>query len=60
MPARTHDVSSTPAPSAACDVCPHDLDGHDTIGLRFCQATLDGALTRGCACPPASAATRRR
>ncbi len=34
----------------ACDVCPHGLDSHDAIGRRFCQATLDRALTRGCAC----------
>jgi hypothetical protein len=38
-----------------CDVCPHDLERHDTIGRRFCQATLDGALTRGCACRPVAA-----
>jgi hypothetical protein len=40
---------------ATCDVCAHDLDAHDAIGRRFCQATLDGALTRGCACRPEAA-----
>jgi hypothetical protein len=35
---------------AACDVCPHGVSGHDAIGLRFCRATLKGAITRGCIC----------
>jgi hypothetical protein len=34
----------------ACDVCPHPLAKHDAIGLRFCSATLSGAITRGCVC----------
>jgi hypothetical protein len=38
--------------AAACDVCPHALSGHDAIGLRFCRATLNGAITRGCICRP--------
>ena len=42
---------------ATCDVCPHLVDGHDVIGRRFCQATLDGALTRGCACRALAART---
>jgi hypothetical protein len=36
-----------------CDVCPHLLASHDTIGLRFCRATIGGAMTRGCICSPA-------
>ena len=48
MPVLAPDVVDTS--TVACDVCPHILDGHDVIGRRFCQATLDGALTRGCAC----------
>ena len=39
-----------PAALAVCDVCPHATAAHDRIGLRFCQATLDGALSRGCVC----------
>jgi hypothetical protein len=35
---------------AACDVCPHAVFSHDAIGLRFCRATLNGAITRGCVC----------
>jgi hypothetical protein len=23
---------------------------HDALGLRFCHATLKGAITRGCIC----------
>ncbi len=44
--------SAPPVPTAspACDACRHDLDGHDAIGLRFCRATVAGALTRGCIC----------
>jgi hypothetical protein len=33
-----------------CDVCRHTGASHDAIGLRFCAATLNGALTRGCIC----------
>ena len=35
---------------AACDVCAHPAAAHDVIGRRFCDATLQGALTRGCIC----------
>ena len=50
--------TSTPSPvdlplpdaQAVCDVCPHLADAHDVIGRRFCDATLHGALTRGCIC----------
>jgi hypothetical protein len=52
-PALPTSPATTGAPhreSLSCDVCPHPLAGHDPIGLRFCQATLAGALTRGCVC----------
>ncbi|MBM7808258.1 hypothetical protein JOD57_004095 [Geodermatophilus bullaregiensis] len=45
----------TDAPSLggpACDACPHATSDHDAIGLRFCRATLTGAITRGCICRP--------
>ncbi len=35
----------------ACAVCPHALNDHDRISLRFCQATQAAATTRGCVCP---------
>ena len=36
-----------------CDVCPHPLAHHDPIGLRFCRATRNSAIDRGCVCRPA-------
>ena len=43
-------VTNPSATEAVCDVCPHPAAAHDRIGRRFCQATLDSALTRGCIC----------
>jgi hypothetical protein len=31
-------------------VCPHPVARHDAMGLRFCHATLKGAIARGCIC----------
>ncbi|MGH3850988.1 MAG: RGCVC family protein, partial [Pseudonocardiaceae bacterium] len=33
-----------------CTVCPHPWDAHDRIGVRYCAATVAGALSRGCVC----------
>lgn len=33
-----------------CPACDHDLERHDAIGRRFCDATLAHALQRGCIC----------
>lgn len=41
-------------PEDACAACRHPLHSHDQIGLRFCAATVDGALSRGCVCVPAA------
>ena len=38
---------------ATCSVCRHAVGAHDRIAERYCQATLDNALTRGCICAPA-------
>ena len=38
------------SPASGCDVCPHPAEAHDVIGRRFCDATVLGALTRGCIC----------
>ena len=54
-----HPMSSAPspvvpaqdAPADVCVRCPHPLSAHDAISLRFCRATGDGDLARGCACP---------
>jgi hypothetical protein len=34
----------------ACDVCPHPRASHDAIAARFCSATGDGHIARGCVC----------
>ena len=34
----------------ACVVCPHKPASHDAIAARFCSATRDGAIVRGCVC----------
>lgn len=33
-----------------CAVCPHDWVAHDSIGVRYCSATITNALHRGCIC----------
>jgi hypothetical protein len=38
---------------ARCAVCDHDLEAHDAIGRRFCEATQAQALSRTCICRPA-------
>jgi hypothetical protein len=39
--------------SARCAVCDHEIDAHDAIGRRYCEATQAQALRRGCICRPA-------
>jgi hypothetical protein len=39
--------------SGQCAVCDHDLDAHDVIGRRYCEATQAQALARVCICRPA-------
>jgi hypothetical protein len=34
-----------------CQACAHPWESHDVISTRYCQATIAGALTRGCVCP---------
>jgi hypothetical protein len=38
---------------ARCAVCDHDMDAHDAIGRRYCEATQAQALGRNCICRPA-------
>jgi hypothetical protein len=33
-----------------CSTCPHPVDTHDPIAARYCAATLNAAVTRGCIC----------
>ncbi|MEX5718625.1 RGCVC family protein [Geodermatophilus maliterrae] len=52
-PASTAPLTDGPSlGDPSCDVCPHGVSHHDAIGLRFCRATLVGAITRGCICRP--------
>jgi hypothetical protein len=56
-PTAIPDRVDAPAPESrdvpGCEACPHPVDDHDAIGLRFCRATLASALDRGCVCPSA-------
>ncbi len=45
---RAEDAATVAAP--ACAGCPHGIDAHDAIALRYCRATVAGALDRGCVC----------
>jgi hypothetical protein len=44
------DVEATPQSRPACMACGHSPDQHDKIALRFCDATVERAFTRGCIC----------
>jgi hypothetical protein len=37
-----------------CGVCAHGLADHDRVGLRYCEATQTGALSRNCICKSAT------
>lgn len=43
--------AATGAAPAACAACVHELGRHDSISLRYCQATQSNALARTCICP---------
>ncbi len=44
------DLPTIPAPAPTCDACPHPLENHDPIGLRFCGITTSRGMSRGCVC----------
>ncbi|WP_034511470.1 RGCVC family protein [Blastococcus sp. URHD0036] len=50
----TPEVRTDPQDGGACPACPHALDDHDPISLRFCRAaataTAAGGAARGCIC----------
>jgi hypothetical protein len=55
-------IPSTPAAMAAgaeCAACSHLLTDHDAIGSRFCRATVDGGISRGCVCDGMPAVSHR-
>src|ERR1700677_448428 len=41
-----------PPPDTPCP-CGHSADEHDPIASRYCRATVEGGLSRGCMCVPA-------
>jgi hypothetical protein len=49
-PERSPTTTSPGTADPACEVCPHPVSQHDAIGLRFCRATKNAALDRGCVC----------
>ncbi|MGW6379068.1 RGCVC family protein [Rhodococcus sp. NPDC055112] len=38
------------SPPPSCPVCPHSMESHDALGIRFCAATSDRHLDRKCIC----------
>ncbi|WP_373862415.1 RGCVC family protein [Nocardia acidivorans] len=48
------DPVTTTTLEPSCAVCPHDSTAHDSIGLRYCSATVSGGLDRECACARAA------
>jgi hypothetical protein len=44
------DATPDAAPDELCDVCRHSLAAHDSIAIRYCDATQNNALARGCLC----------
>ena len=46
------DAVARPVTDGGCAACPHPLDVHDPISLRFCRASeAQATTTRGCVCP---------
>jgi hypothetical protein len=43
-------VGSAEVPDLDCAVCAHSYGDHDGIAARYCAATHDGGLARGCIC----------
>ncbi|WP_148262451.1 RGCVC family protein [Hoyosella subflava] len=44
-------AAARPKNSGDCDMCGHPTRDHDAISLRYCLATQNGAMSRGCVCP---------
>jgi hypothetical protein len=41
--------SGKPSPDAPCP-CGHTADEHDAVASRYCRATAEAGLDRGCMC----------
>jgi hypothetical protein len=46
----TTDPITSEAEVVICGACPHRLDAHDLIGIRFCKATTASGSGRACVC----------
>jgi hypothetical protein len=44
------ETAAPPEQTPACAACPHPLDEHDAIAMRFCRATASAGHDRGCVC----------
>jgi hypothetical protein len=44
----------------SCVVCPHPMAAHDRISARYCVATAEGSIERGCVCSAATTTNYRR
>ncbi|MDP9117592.1 MAG: RGCVC family protein [Actinomycetota bacterium] len=51
----TATTTTATATAGACPTCAHPRELHDRIALRYCEATAEGALSRGCVCAGAKA-----
>jgi hypothetical protein len=43
-------IEASPQDRPDCMACGHSPEQHDKIALRFCDATVERAFTRGCIC----------
>ena len=48
---------ATPAPPRPSCTCGHPESAHDPIADRYCAATINGGLDRGCICHTVAADT---
>ncbi|HKS44582.1 MAG TPA: RGCVC family protein [Amycolatopsis sp.] len=49
-------TDTEPEAGVTCAACPHRWDAHDSIGIRYCSATVARGLHRGCVCAGSAAA----
>lgn len=56
VPGDTADMTVTAAGETEqrCAVCTHAWTAHDALAVRFCAATRDSNLSRGCICTDSS------
>jgi hypothetical protein len=50
IPAETSETGTRADTHEPCGACAHPWHAHDTIGVRYCSATVVSSLSRGCIC----------